>query len=229
MRDITDNVVKNRLLYVWDSMYQTIENDGWYCESNFRKFKQECSELLESYADILDSSPLTYPEIRKIEKKYREVRYLTQLGHLYSTNDPKIKRGYYDLYFSEVARVLKDRRMNVPLEVIDVKFPENGGIDISRLSLVGSLRSKTKSNLYDVISERLGFDAWKENHPLMSMTEMKPLNTGWKLHIYADVNDPIHAMRDTLIIKDFYEKVPELDVSIYFLETGVRPKDRFKK
>lgn len=92
--------------------------------------------------------------------------------------------------------------------------------------LVGSIRSKTKSNLYDVISERLGFDAWRENHPLMSTCGMNPLNTGWKLHIYADVDDPIHAMRDVLVIKDFYEKVPELDVGIYFLETGVRPKRR---
>ena len=226
MRDITDKIVKNRLLYVWDSIYQTIENDGWYCESSFKKFKQECSELFESYADILNASPLTYPEIKKIEKKYREVRYLTQLNYLYSTNDPETKRGYHDLYFSEVARVLKDRRMNVPLEVIDVKFSENGGKYISRLSLVGSIRSKTKSNLYDVISERLGFDAWRENHPLMSTCGMNPLNTGWKLHIYADVDDPIHAMRDVLVIKDFYEKVPELDVGIYFLETGVRPKRR---
>lgn len=54
MKDITAEVRQNALLYVWDSVYQTRENDEIGFVETFKKFKSLADKILEDYAHIVD-------------------------------------------------------------------------------------------------------------------------------------------------------------------------------
>lgn len=213
MRDITPEVRKKALLYVWDSNFQTREDDDLIFINTFKKFKSYANNILEDYADLLDITNMPKSEVKSIIKGYKSTYYTTQLHRLYSARNPKY-RTYDDLYFSEQTYLHISHSLDAPSNLLDIKVWSDTEVDTTNLTHAGIVYTEYPecNNLRKVISEKLGIDAYKDSHPLMS--HILKLCRGSKLHLYTD--DVRFFLKDIDVIRKFYKDIPEIKIVAYY-------------
>lgn len=211
MKDITAEVRQNALLYVWDSIYQTRENDEIGFVDTFKKFKSLADKILEDYAHIVDVTSMSKKDVNKVLKEYKKVCYVTQLNNLHSIRNPD-HWAYDDLYFSEQTPVFISRELDSPHFLLDIKLYGNE-LETATLVHAGVVSSDCE-NLHDIISEKLGIDSYKDPHPLMM--DIWNLSKGYKLHLYTLSNDMRYFIKDIAVIQKFYKEVPELQIVSHF-------------
>lgn len=211
MKDITAEVRKNAILYVWDSAYQVREDDTIELVKTLKKFKSFADRILEDYAHIIDTTGMSKREVKSIIKKYQRTYYVTQLNNLYSIRNPDY-RAYDDLYFSEQTPVFMSKDLDSPHFLLNIKLYGNE-LETTTLVHAGTISSDCE-NLHDIISEKLGIDSYKDPHPLMMDTWN--LSKGYKLHLYTLSNDMRYFIKDMAVIQKFYKEVPELQIVSHF-------------
>lgn len=211
MKDITAEVHKNTLLYVWDYAYQVRETDQIDLIETFKEFKSFANKALEDHACVVDVTGMSKKDINRVLKEYEKVYYVTQLNNLYSTRNPDY-RSYDDLYFSEQTPIFISREGCSPSSLLNLEL-YGDELETNYLRSAAVISSDCE-NLHDVISERLGINSYKDSHPLMH--HISRLSEGYKLHIYTPSNNMRYFIKDIVVIQKFYKKVPELNIRSYF-------------
>lgn len=213
MRDITPEVRKKALLYVWDSNFQTREDDDLIFINTFKKFKSYANNILEDYADLLDITNMPEKEVKSVIKGYQRTRYITQLHRLYSERNPNY-RAYDDLYFSEQTHLHTAYSLNAPSDLLDIRAWSSDEVETANLVHAGIVYTDYSecNNLRKSISEKLGIDAYKDPHPLMG--HILKLCRGTKLHLYTD--DVRFFLKDIDVIRKFYKDIPEIKIVAYY-------------
>lgn len=211
MKDITAEVRKNAILYVWDSAYQVREDDTIKLVETLKEFKSFANRILEDYAHIIDTTGMSKREVKSIIKRYQRTYYVTQLNNLCSIRNPD-HWAYDDLYFSEQTPVFMSKELDSPHFLLNIKLY---GDELETATLVhAGVVSSDCENLHDIISEKLGIDSYKDPHPLMM--DIWNLSKGYKLHLYTLSNDMRYFIKDIAVIQKFYKEVPELQIVSHF-------------
>lgn len=211
MKDITAEVHKNALLYVWDSTYQASENDEIGFIESFKKFKSLADKVLEDHAHIVDITDMSKKDVNKVLREYKKTYYVTQLNNLYSTRNPDYRK-YDDLYFSEQTPIFISKEAHPIPHLLNIELYRDK-LETTFLERAAVISSDCK-NLYDIISRRLGMNAYKDPHPLMH--HIQRLSKGYKLHIYTPADNMRYFIKDIAVIQKFYKEVPELNILSYY-------------
>lgn len=211
MKDITTEVNKNALLYVWDSAYQVRENDEIGFVETFKEFKSLTSKVLEDHAHVVDVTGMSKKDIKNIIGNYKKAYYVTQLNNLGSTRNPN-SRHYDDLYFSEQTPMLISRESNSPPYLLNIELYE-GTLETIPLAHAAVISSNCR-NLHDIISKKLSIDSYEDTHPLMHY--IQKLSEGYKLHLYTPADNMRYFIRDIDVIQKFYKKVRALNIFSYY-------------
>lgn len=211
MKDITIEVNKNALLYVWDPTYQIRENDEINLIQTFKKFKSFADKVLEDHAHVVDVTSMSNKDVKSIIREYKKTYYVTQLNNLYSTRNPDYRK-YDDLYFSEQTPIFISRETYSPSSLLNIEL-YGDKLETTLLESAAVISSNCK-NLHDIISKKLGIDSYKDPHPLMN--HIWELSKGYKLYLYTQADNMRYFIKDIAVIQKFYKEVPELQIVSYF-------------